>query len=500
MAISFNNIPDTLRVPGVYTEIDNSRALTGLLPRPHKVLLLGQKTDSGSAEIETLYKITSEAVADGYFGENSILGRMASKFKNADANIDVYAIALSADGGVKASGTVHFSVALSHAGGIVSTNNERVNLMVAGIAAGFTLTSGWSVADVNSAAVAAINNKARMPVAASTTAGSALVLTAVQSGTLGNGIDIRLNYYEGQSNPTCFADSATIAGMAGGSVDPDVTDAWAVIENEKFEHIVCPYTDDANFSAMDDELSERFKPLNAKQGYAYMSKDDTLSSLLSWGDSKNSAFVSVLPFYDAPNTPEEWAAVFAAVCAGNLNIDPARPLHTLELPGLLPPKKVYEFSATERNLMLYDGLSTWTTNANGNIALERVITTYQVNSVGSEDPSYLNIQTMATLDEIRYQYAQRMLIRFLATRVKLASDTYPVQPGQAVVQPKTIRDEIIALFTELRDTGLIENLDEFITNLRVERSTVDHDRVDVLLAPDLINQFRILATKIQFIL
>ena len=40
--ISFNNIPVTTRTPGVFTEVDNSRALTGLANNPHKALIIGQ--------------------------------------------------------------------------------------------------------------------------------------------------------------------------------------------------------------------------------------------------------------------------------------------------------------------------------------------------------------------------------------------------------------------------------------------------------------------------
>ena len=82
----------------------------------------------------------------------------------------------------------------------------------------------------------------------------------------------------------------------------------------------------------------------------------------------------------------------------------------------------------------------------------------------------------------------------------MADDTFPVQPGTFVATPKTVKAEIIALFTLLRDKGYIENLDEFIDNLVVERSIDDRNRVDALLPPDLINQFRILSSIIQFIL
>ena len=84
--------------------------------------------------------------------------------------------------------------------------------------------------------------------------------------------------------------------------------------------------------------------------------------------------------------------------------------------------------------------------------------------------------------------------------MKLADDTFPVQPGTNVVTPRTVKQEIIALFTELQTNGLIENLADFVENLIVERDSADPNRVNVLLPPDLINQFRILATKISFIL
>ena len=500
MPIAFNNIPSTTRTPGVFTEIDNSRALQGLTVNPHKVLIIGQKTSAGSVDVETLQKITSTTVAHGYFGIDSILGRMCKTFKDANPNTDLYAIALSVTGGVKATGDIKFSIALSHAAGAVSTNNELVNLMVGGIAAPFVLTSGWSVADVNSAAIDAVNAKDDMPVLASTNATSALIFTAVQSGTLGNGIDIRLNYYDGQSNPTCFGDSATITDMAGGSVDPDITDAWAVVENTQFHYMVNPYGDATNLAAFHDELEERFGPMIDKQGLGVMAKEDSLSNLLSFGDGENSAFITTIGDYDSPTPKELWASNLSAVLAFHLNQDPARPLHTLALKGVLPPPLVSQFTQTERNLLLFDGISTWVQNANGDVAIERMITMYQTNTAGGEDVSYLNVNTLATLSEIRYQYNLRMMTRFIIPRFKLADDTYPIQPGQVIAQPKTIKSEIIALFAELRDAGYIENLDDFADNLIVERNSSDRDRVDVLLPPDLINQFRIMASVIQFIL
>lgn len=499
--ISFNNVPDTIRTPGTYAEVDPSRALQGLVSNPHKALVLGQMIGSiGSGEINTLYAITSDIVADGYFGVGSMLSRMCRTFKENNPNTELYAIALDSVAGVAASGSIKFSIALSHAGGIVSTNNENVNLMINGIQIQQALTSGWSVTDVNAAFVTAINALSTLPVNASTDANSVLILSAKNSGTVGNYIDIRFNYYTGQSSPTCFGDSATIGAMAGGSTDPSLDDAWAIIQNEQFHYIINPYIDATNLTSLETELADRFKPLEDKAGHAFTGLRGAVASCTVTGNSRNSPHNTIIGAYNSPTCPEEWAAALGAVAAHYLNNDPARPLQFLQLSKILAPPVEDRFTREERDVLLYDGIATWICDSAGYVMIERCITTYQKNSLGTIDPTYLDVETMATLEEIRYQYKVRMQNRFLIPRFKLADDTFPVQAGTFVATPKTIKQEIIALFTELRDAGIIENLDDFTTNLLVQRSSSDRTRVDVLLPPDLINQFRILASLLQFIL
>ncbi|XFB08767.1 hypothetical protein AAGT13_20535, partial [Azotobacter salinestris] len=45
---------------------------------------------------------------------------------------------------------------------------------------------------------------------------------------------------------------------------------------------------------------------------------------------------------------------------------------------------------------------------------------------------------------------------------------------------------------------LVENIDDFKANLVAERNASDPNRLDLLLPPDLVNQLRIIANKIQF--
>lgn len=492
MDLSFNNIPSTIRTPGVFTEIDNSRALQGLAQNPHKVLILGQKETGGSATKEQVYSIPNETVADGYFGLGSPLSRMVRAFKLNNPNTELHAMALSEAATAQASGAMSFAGSATAAG--------TLYLMVGGEKAYVAVTSGWSEGDVTSAIEATMNANQLLCVRPSAVAASAevLLLKAVGSGLMGNDYDIRTNYYDGQSDPPGI--SYDIVGLAGGTGSPTIAGAWAVIGDEQYQHVIQAYTDADTLTSLEDELETRFGPMIDKQGHGYAGARGTYASCQTLGDGRNSPHNSIMGAHDSPTNPEVWAAALGAVASQYLNNDPARPLHYLKLKGVLSPPLANRFTRTERDLLLYDGISSFVTGSDGSVLLERVITTYQENALGLSDTSYLDICTLFTLLEIRYQYGTRMASRFIIPRFKLADDSFPVQPGTYVATAKTVKQEIISLFTQLRDTGLIENLDEFVTNLVVQRNTTDVNRIDVLLPPDLINQFRVLASKIQFIL
>ncbi len=500
--ISFNNIPETTRTAGVYTEVDNSRALKGLIPNPHKALLVGQKIVAGKADKTVLYQISTENVADGYFGPGSLLARMARVFKANNPNTEVYGMALSETAGAAAaSARLHFSVALSHNTGSCSGGDQYIRLLGAGSKIDLLVTSAWSVQDVNSAYKTLINANSYLPFVASFANSGPLVLSAVNSGECGNYLNVQFNYYEGQSYPTFFKDSVLISTFEGGSGSPNIADAWAVIDDEQFQHIISPYFDATNMTSIEGELNDRWKPLIDKAGHAYIGYPGTAASCTTFGNSRNNPHTTIIGIYNSPTPPEEWGAAWGAIAASNLNSDPARPLHYLSLKNILSPKIPDRFTRSERDILLYDGIATWIVDSSGNICIERSITNYQTNSMGIADPSYLDIQTLFTLMEIRFQFKARMIIRFIQPRFKLAPDSYPVQPGSYIVTPKTIKAEILALFSELKDNkGLIEEIEEFKNNLVVEINSTDPNRVDVLLAPNLINQFNILAGKIQYIL
>lgn len=490
MAISFNDIPANIRVPLVYVEFDNSRAVSGTPGIMHKILVLGQKLTAGTAAAATPVRVLSADQAGSLFGRGSMLHGMFAALKAANRYTETWAIPLDdAATAVAASGSLTFSGTSSASGAI--------NLYVGGkrLAVGVAATTASSA--IATAVAAAINADGDLPVTAAVdgTNTSKVNITARNKGESGNGLDLRVNYYPGETLPAGIA--LTIAAMAGGAVNPDLSAAIAAFGAEWWNSIVMPYTDSANLASLKAELDVRWGPTKMMDGIAYAAYRGTHAATGTFGSGLNTQHLSVMGTGISPTAPHVWAAVYAGVAAASLSIDPARPLQTLNLPGVLAPALADRWTMEERNLLLFDGIATFMVGADGTVSIERAITTYQTNAFGVADPSYLDVNTPATLSYIRYATRARITQKF--PRHKLADDGTPFSPGQAIVTPKTVKAELLALFRELESRGLVEGFDQYKADLIVERNATDRNRLDVLSSPNLVNQFRVFAEQIQFI-
>jgi phage tail sheath gpL-like len=155
---------------------------------------------------------------------------------------------------------------------------------------------------------------------------------------------------------------------------------------------------------------------------------------------------------------------------------------------------------TERNLLLHDGISTIIFDESGKAMVEQVFTTYQTNSFGIEDRSLRKLNTKWTTDYQRYYF------RFCVARDypahKLAGDDVlmRIAPGQKIATPKLVTNTLVAAAGTLEYVGLLEDLKQFIATAKVLRSEADENRVNAVLAPNVVNQFDVFAAAIQFIL
>src|SRR3546814_8759857 len=122
-------------------------------------------------------------------------------------------------------------------------------------------------------------------------------------------------------------------------------------------------------------------------GRAFAAGRGNHSQTATKGSSRNSPHVSIMGTNIIPTPTWLFAAIDSIAASRALAIDPARPLQHLALPGVMGPSEDVAWQDSERNLLLYDGISTYTVATDGTVQIERQITTYQENMDGVADDS-----------------------------------------------------------------------------------------------------------------
>lgn len=437
-------IPTGLRVPFVYVEFDPSRAFQGPSILRYKALLIGQRFPSGIKPAGQVDRLTSADHASRFYGEGSNLALMAKTFFANNKVSEVYAAALDdAAGSAAAVGSLEITG--------IATVDGTLAIYIAGKRLAIAVNDTDSATDIGDAVETAINSDASVPVIASNASG-VVTLTAGNKGEIGNDIDIRANYYDGEALPEGVG--LTINPMASGSGNPDIGDIIDILGDEWYNLIIAPYTDGANLDAMETELADRFGPLRMIDGLYITAKTGSLSTLTTWGNGRNSPHVCTINANNIPNTPWEVAAATGAVLALEGQADPARPFQTLELKGILPPLEAERFTLLENNQLLFDGISTFMVDQGGKVRVQRLITMYQTNAQGAPDIAYLDVNTMLVLMYLRYDFRNHILTKY--ARAKLADDGVNVGSGQHVITPSIGKAEAIAKFRQWEAQGLVE--------------------------------------------
>lgn len=493
MTITFNSIPVNLRIPGQFIEYDNSRAVQGTSLIPKKALLIGLQTASATVAENTPTQVPSVAAGEAYFGHGSQLAQMIEAFKNANAYTELWAIGMDEESGTAATGTFALSGTATEDGNIYSyIGGERV----------VTAVSSGDAADTVDDAIAAdwvgYLKTSNLPVVVTAATGT-VTSTCLHKGTAGNSIHLEVNRGQGEKTPAGLTNTVTDMGaVVAGATDPSLAGPIAVFSDVWYTTVASALADDTNLDLLETEMASRWGPMEQKDVQAFAAIRDTLANVTTAGNARNSQFTTEFGSL-SPTPPWVWAAAVAAL--DEAEPDAARPRQSLLIQGVVAPLAEDQFTATERNTLLTDGVSTYTVGTDGKCYVERLVTTYQTNAAGLPDPSYLDLTTMRTLAALRYSLRARFALRF--PRHKLADDGATLPPGQPIVTPAVARSELIALYMDSWVAeGWVEpaGLEDFKLGLIVERNANDPNRLDAIIPPDLMNQFRVFAGQIQFLL
>lgn len=456
------------------------------------------------------WPITSGAQARTMFGQGSQLARMVDAYRQSDGFGELWCLPLLDDpAATAATGTITIGGAPSGGG--------TIPLYIDGISVPVPVTAVMTAANIAAAIAASVNALTTsqltpahdLPVTASAT-GSTVTLTAKQKGLAGNDIDFRLAYLGVQGGevlpagitvalaPVTGAASGA-ATLSGGATNPinALTSGLAALGDQPFDFIGMPYGADAaalnEFQTWLGDASGRWSWNNQIFGGAFTAARNNVAGLQTLGTGRNDQHMTILGAFDSPSSPAIWAAALLGACAQSLRADPALPLHDLAMPAVLAPPAVSLFVASDRNTLLWDGISTFRVSG-AQVLTEKIITTYQLNAFGMPDDSYLNVETLFTLAFVLQYLKTRVTSKF--ARVKLADDGTRIGPN--TVTPAIVKSEIIAAYGDLETLGLVQDTADFAKAVDVERNTTNRNRIDVLWPGTLIDQLDVFALLAQF--
>ncbi|HWL06727.1 MAG TPA: phage tail sheath subtilisin-like domain-containing protein [Xanthobacteraceae bacterium] len=494
MAVAFNTIPSNLRVPLFYAEINAGQSP---YQGPSRLLLVGQKTAGGSAPADAPIRLDGDP--QSLAGAGSMLAEMAIWARQNHPFGEIWLLPIADPAGDAQTFTVTI------AAGIAGKSGTLV-LYVAGEKVQVAVTTSDTNATVATNLAAAINagyhkfdRPLTFPVIA-TVASNVVTLTARNAGVLGGKIGIDKDLV-GDEGP--LQQYATIAAGAPGTGTPSLSAGFASLGDTEFDWIGAPYADPTSLAAVASLLnatSGRWSPLQQLYGHYVTSLFDSFGNLASAGSALNDPSVSVMGVVNSPSPPWRWASALAARIAFDKNlggeVDQAyrlsQPLQTLELLGIVPPKSRFNwFSIQQRNQLYQDGISGFRVTADGKVLIDRILTTYQVNSWGQQDITWLDVETRAQV--VYFTRFMRQRITQIYGRMALASDGAEGRPG--IVTPRMLKAECVIAYKMLEAGGLVEKSDLFAESLVVERSA-DPNRVNAYLPIDVVNQLRVFAANV----
>lgn len=490
MPISFARIPANWRMPLYWVEVDSSKA--GLPIDTNPTLLVGIKRTASPGVVNVPVIVTQQAQADALFGRGSQLaGMFRAYFANNFAS-EVWAMPV-AEGSTAATFTTVVTGTATAAG--------TVHLYIGGRHVPVAVASGDTATAVGASIAAAVTADLDSYVSAANSTGT-VTYTAREKGTYGNDLRVTDSYYGavgGEILPAGITMTHTIPTIGAG--DPTFTTAISNLGENQIEYVCMPFTDSTSMLAWETEFgfadTGRWGFVRQLYGHIFTSVRDTVGNLITYGDTRNSPQMSVLGIEATSPSPRwEWAAAYTAKAARALSIDPARPLQSLHLEGILPAVLQGRFLISELNTLSTHGIATQRTFTDNVPTLARETTTYKTNLYGVSDDAYELVTTPATL--ARLLRNQRQAITSKYPRHKLANDGTRFGAGQAIVTPKTIKAELVAQYRIDEFNGLVEDGKNFKENLIVERDSNNPDRLNVLYPPDLVNGLRVFAVLAQF--
>lgn len=491
--VVFHKIPANKRSPGYFAEIDDSKAGTGVLDQPMALFGIGLSTGTASPDI--LIPISSFDEAKKKFGAGSMAAAMVKSALYGNSSTELLVCPVSENSsGVQATGFIKIDSAATASGTFVFyIAAERIEV---GVALGDTV-------DTIAANLQAAIDANEDVVVTSAVATDTVTLTCRWKGTSGNDINLAVNYYDSDQLPEGV--TVTITAMNGGSGDFDMGDAIANIGDQALEYIgvgaldalTCDQIEGSTGLLSESESGGRWSYQTTLFGQAFAAGVGNQSEHQTFAATRNDAHISRLSLEKGTySAPWEVAAIYTAIAGRSLLNHPAKSMHILDLPGVLPAPKHMRFLEQQREGLLYNGCATQYVGKDGVMRIHRPITLYQVNEYGTADNAWLDINTSATLAYVIRALIYRCQQEF--SNAIAVDDTARVNPGIPAVDSQTVKSVLVSELRMLEGGAYVEQVDIAIKTMIVNRNSIEPGRFDVHMEPDITNPLYIIAMLVQY--
>ncbi|MFT8699071.1 phage tail sheath subtilisin-like domain-containing protein [Acetobacter orientalis] len=487
-SISVPGYSSSNRVPGFYLALDNTGANTASMAR--RVLIVGQMlaTAPAKAGVPEISGGVTDAIAK--YGVGSQCHIMLRDYRTIDSTGEVWVLPLADDAAAQAATGSITLTGPALAGGTLPLYIAD-QLVPVGVSVGDTVTA------IAANIVAAAKAIPSLPVTLSAAAG-VVTVTARNKGLCGNDITMGvalLGTAGGQSVPTGV--TVALAQLAGGTQNPtSLQTALASLGSRVYDLIAHPYTDTASLTAFKNLLDNsigRWSPMQQLYGHHITALRADYGTATTFGLAQNDPHGTVMPISDSPASPMSWAAQLMAVTAVSMRENPALPVRGLAL-TLMPPTDAGRFAFDESNSFLHDGLSTFTVDDSGTVLTERLVTTYQENSAGVPDDSYLDIETLLTAQVCMQDMRTYLASRY--ARTILVADGSKIPAGAQATTAQLIGSSAVARYRWQCTQLWAQNPDIFAANIVCENA--GGGQVRLQLPYDFANQLWVIAADIRF--
>lgn len=468
--IEFDKIPNSIRNPGVYTEYDNKNAVTTLPTNEQEVLIVAPMTAAVTGDYSAPLKVFSDTEAAQTFGNGSVAHLMVRQAIKNNPLIHLTVIGLKDHtAGVAAAGRVTFTGSAGVAG--------VVRVVVGGEAYEIAVAKDEASTAIVNRLVAVINASRYSQVKATAEINGVLLLTAKSKGEIGNEISLSAKHSAGSLG-------VAVSAFSGGQRNALIAPALSSVAGKHYNVIISPFTDNDNATALREHLELMSSPIEDKPGIGVMGWRGTFATGTTLTSRLNSERITVAWYKGAIESNAMIAAGYGAAIAGEE--DPAKPLNTLEIKGLSLVDDSQTPLFSEVNQALFNGLSPLTVVVN-RVQISRAITTYTKSVTNTDDPSYLDLTTIRTLDYVRKAIQTRQRLRF-----PRAKNT------QRVI--RKVRSEILDVLYRMEQLEIVENVDEWKSRLVIERNAQDPTYLDLDIPADVVNGLHVIRNKITLLL